>query len=173
MSAQDAHSPGTGPDASAVSRIAELVRGNRSEDIGALGNIRAHIPIGDDDLAHEVLCLRTAAAHFAMYTVFRDTEEGMPMAALDELYAQVDPDDARGVRDRDRGYAAAMTVMVSNQSMLDLPPEATDLHFTEDPASNVGKLFAHFCEARRDPIVGAAGAVLFAAALNGTKEILS
>jgi hypothetical protein len=156
---------------SVAASLAHLVAGNAPDDASTVNTFRQHTPLRDKELRAELISLRAAAAHFAIYSMFHNDQSRLSKLA-ELLYGQADPQILVTIRDRGRGYAAAISVPTSNQALFELPPEATTLHYTENPAQNAGQLFAFFCKCTREPLAILAGAALFTTTFDEARRLL-
>ena len=140
--------------------LAQLVSALAEPVFEAMRGTRAAITLADDELRYELKALRYSAVRLAVRVAC-----GTDTAALQRLTEALDTRlglvVVPGMKDREIAYVAATRIMRSNSAMFDLPPEATNLHFTENPLENVGLLFGHFCSARHDPLVPLVGATVF------------
>jgi len=134
--------------------------------------VRPYISIPDGDLDREVRWLALSASHFVLYDVLKD-HDPLLRSTQAELVSQVAGKDASVARERLRHYGAAMSVRISNESMFELPDGAAGLPFNGTLPHDVGLLFAFFVGAHLNPLVTAAGAMIFSVTCNTVREALS
>jgi hypothetical protein len=148
---------------------------------GLLDQVRRHISIDEDTLRLEAVSLGSAAAHFGVFSVFDGdslTFGKFKKGFFDTLRVQSGlrtPPDAvlRTVCQRGEEYAGALAMHSTNEAIFKLPPEATTLRFSDNPAENAGKLFAYFCGAPLHPLVVMAGTALFHSTFEASQDTLS
>ena len=154
----------------ALRLLTRLVRTEAPSEFPAAA--RRYISIPDGDLDREVRWLALSASHLVLYDVLKD-HDPLLRGAQGELVSQVAGKDATVARERLRHYGAAMSVRISNESMFELPDGAAGLPFNGTLSHDVGLLFAFVVGAHLNPVVTAAGAMIFSVTCNTVREALS
>jgi hypothetical protein len=145
--------------------IADAITDATSDERGAVGALTEVVPIDNSTLGREIIGLKRAAAFLAL---------GGELSQSPELASQLTKDiddhiiaslggsgELTALETRRQEYMAAMNVFADNHALFHVTPGAEMLEYTEDAASNVGKLFAFICRSERNPVAQAIGSSLF------------